>query len=251
LVRTLWLPPEARRGQRIRFPKEESHHLRHVLRIAPGSRIAILCAGLRLEVELHQEGAELWGDIQGEQPIPVPGFRLDLAQSIPKGKKMDTVITMAAQVGIGRLIPFCSSRSEVHLAQVDALRKRSHWQKKAEEEAKLTGAWPLEVAALASWQEILTFGKDYAAPFFFWENAEQSLDLVLEESMSPTNALVVVGPEGGFSPEEASDAQKEGFMVVSLGTRIYRSEIAGFVAAVLLLSRFGSLGKSSTPDEME
>ncbi|MEI6530135.1 MAG: RsmE family RNA methyltransferase [bacterium] len=249
MVRTLWLPPEARSGQRIRFPKEESHHLRHVLRIAPGSRIAILCAGHRLEVELRNEGPELWGDIQDEQPISVPSFRLDLAQSLPKGKKMDTVITMAAQVGIDRLIPFCSSRSEVHLAPADAIRRRSHWQKKAEEEAKLTGAWPLGVAPLVSWTEILALGKDYSLPFFFWENAEQSLDLVIQQRLSPTNALVVIGPEGGFAPEEALYAQKQGFTVVSLGSRIYRSEIAGFVAAVLLLSRFGSLGKSSAQDE--
>lgn len=249
MVRTLWLPPEARSGQRIRFPKEESHHLRHVLRITPGSRIAILCAGHRLEVELRNEGPELWGDIQDEQPISVSSFRLDLAQSLPKGKKMDTVVTLAAQVGIGRLIPFCSSRSEVHLALADAIRKRSHWQKKAEEEAKLTGAWPLEVAPLTSWPEILALGKDYSLPFFFWENAEQSLDLVIQQRLSPTNALVVIGPEGGFSPEEALYAEKQGFTVVSLGSRILRSEIAGFVAAVLLLSRFGSLGTSSAQDE--
>ena len=249
MVRTLWLPPEARRGQRIRFPKEESHHLRHVLRLTTGSRIAILCAGHRLEVELRNEGPELWGDIQDEQPISVPTFCLDLAQSLPKGKKMDTVLTLAAQVGIRRLIPFCSSRSEVHLALADAIRRRSHWQKKAEEEAKLTGAWPLEVAPLTSWTEILTLGKDYSLPFFFWENAEQSLDLVIQQRSSPTNALVVIGPEGGFSPEEASNAEKQGFAIVSLGSRTLRSEIAGFVAAVLLLSRFGSLGKSSAQDE--
>jgi 16S rRNA (uracil1498-N3)-methyltransferase len=251
LVRTLWLPPEARCGQQVRFPKEESHHLRHVLRIIPGSRIAVLCAGHRLEVELRQDGPELWGDIRDEKPIPIPSFRLDLAQSLPKGKKMDTVITLAAQVGIGRLIPFCSSRSEVHLAPADAARRQAHWQKKAEEEAKLTGAWPLQVAPLASWMEICALGKNYTLPILFWENAECSLDLVFQQEPSPTNALVMIGPEGGFSPEEALDARKQGFVVASLGSRIYRSEIAGLVAAVLLLSRFGSLGKSSAGDEQQ
>jgi 16S rRNA (uracil1498-N3)-methyltransferase len=249
LVRTLWLPPEARSGQRIRFPKEESHHLRHVLRLPPGSRIAILCAGHRLEVELCNEGLELWGDIRDEQPISVSSFQLDLAQSLPKGKKMDTVITMAAQVGISRLIPFHSSRCEVRLALADAEKKRSHWQKKAKEEAKLTCAWPLEVAPLTSWTDILARGKDYSLPLFFWENAERSLDLAMQQRLSPTSALVVIGPEGGFSPEEALSAEKQGFIIVSLGSRIYRSEIAGSIAAVLLLCRFGSLGKSSTQDE--
>ncbi len=251
MVRTLWLPPEARSGQQVRFPKEESHHLRHVLRIAPGSRIAVLCAGHRLEVELRHDGRELWGDIRDEKPIPIPSFRLDLAQSLPKGKKMDAVITLAAQVGIGRIIPFCSSRSEVHLAPADAARRQLHWQKKAEEEAKLTGAWPLRVAPLASWTEISALGKNYSLPILFWENAEQSLDLVFQQNPSPTNALVMIGPEGGFSPEEALRAEKQGFVVASLGSRIYRSEIAGLVAAVLLLSRFGSLGKSSTGDEQQ
>jgi 16S rRNA (uracil1498-N3)-methyltransferase len=249
LVRTLWLPPEARSGQQIRFPKEESHHLRHVLRIPSGSRIAILCAGHRLEVELRNEGPDLWGDILDEQPISIPSFRVDLAQSLPKGKKMDLVISLAAQVGISLLIPFCSSRSEVHLTPTDATKKRWHWQKKAKEEAKLTGAWPLEIAPLASWTEILALGKDYSLPLFFWENAEQSLDLAMQQRPSPTNALVVIGPEGGFSAEEALSAKKQGFVVVSLGSRIYRSEIAGFIPAVLLLSRFGSFGQSSTQDE--
>jgi 16S rRNA (uracil1498-N3)-methyltransferase len=77
----------------------------------------------------------------------------------------------------------------------------------------------------------------------FWEGQAPALGLILDSLTSaPTEALIVVGPEGGLARDEVEAASAAGFATASLGPRILRSETAGPAIAAILQSRFGDLG---------
>jgi len=242
LAKSFWLPPECREGDFVVFPPEEAHHIINVLRMRSGDRVEVLCLNQRLVVELELERV-LKGKILSTQEIPAPVIALDLAQSIPRGKKIEDTIKLASQVGIRRIIPFHSLRSVSRLEGEKVLSKIGRWRKIAEQESQVTGQPPLKIELPLSFEEILSLKEGYDLRLFFWENGEESLKEALNEITGPQSALLVVGPEGGFAPEEAEKARHSGFQVVSLGKRILRTEIAGIIASVILLERWGGLGE--------
>ncbi|MEI6509851.1 MAG: RsmE family RNA methyltransferase [bacterium] len=247
MARVFWLPAECLQPDRdalpraIFFPPEERHHLLHVLRKKAGEKVDVLCDGQRLQVELVFRGEQLLGRILQTQPIPPPPFSLDLAQGLPKGRKMEEVVVFAAQVGVQRLLPFHSLRSIPRLDDVERRRKRERWQRLADEEAKVTGSPPLQVVPLSPFEQILHQGPGAGLRLFCWENAERSLLDILEKTPAfPQAGILVIGPEGGFAPKEAQLAEQAGFQAVHLGERIIRTEVAGMLAAVLILERGGA-----------
>ncbi|MCX5971026.1 MAG: 16S rRNA (uracil(1498)-N(3))-methyltransferase [Coprothermobacterota bacterium] len=246
MARVFWLPTECLQTDGVFFPPEERHHLLHVLRKKAGERVAVLCGGQRLQVELILRGELLFGRILQTQPIQPPPFSLGLAQGLPKGRKMELVVTLAGQVGVQRLLPFHSLRSIPRLDSPEGQRKRERWQRLADEEAKVTGSPPLQVAPLSTLEEILHISTSLR--LFCWENAEQTLLDALEKAPTfPEAGILVIGPEGGFAPEEAQLAEQAGFQAVNLGERILRTEVAGFVAAVLILEHGGAFRLPSSP----
>jgi 16S rRNA (uracil1498-N3)-methyltransferase len=253
VARVFWLPTECLQPERnalphanelpqaVFFPSGERHHLLDVLRKKAGERVDVLCGGQRLQVELFLQGERLYGKILQTQPIPPPPFSLDLAQGLPKGRKIEQVVTLVAQVGVHRLLPFHSLRSIPRLDSLEGRRKQERWQRLADEEAKITGCPPLQVAPLSTLEEVLQQGDRAGLRLFCWENAERSLLDALEmEPTHPDKGILVIGPEGGFAPEEAQLAELAGFQAVNLGERILRTEVAGLVAAVLILEHGGA-----------
>ncbi|MEI6308467.1 MAG: 16S rRNA (uracil(1498)-N(3))-methyltransferase [bacterium] len=246
LPRAIELPGAKMLPRTIFFPPEERHHILHVLRKKAGDKVDVLCGSQRLQVELVFRGEQLLGKILQTQPIQPPPFSLDLAQGLPKGRKMEQVVTLAAQVGVHRLLPFHSLRSIPRLDSPEGRRKRERWQRLADEEAKVTGCPPLQVAPLSPLEEILQISAGLR--LFCWENAERSLLDALEKAPTfPDAGILVIGPEGGFAPEEAQLAESAGFQAVNLGERILRTEVAGLVAAVLILEHGGAFRLSSSP----
>lgn len=260
MARVFWLPTECLQPDRdalprviepprvIFFPPEERHHLLHVLRKKAGDSVDVLCGGQRLQVELFLRGEALLGKILQTQAIQPPLFSLNLAQGLPKGRKMEQVVTLAGQVGVHRLLPFHSLRSIPRLDDAESKRKWERWQRLADEEAKVTGSPPLQVAPLSTLEEILHQGASAGLRLFCWENAERSLLDTLEITPTfPEAGILVIGPEGGFAPEEARLAEQSGFQAVHLGERILRTEVAGLVAAVLILERGGAFRLPFSP----
>ncbi len=242
MPRVFWLPPESRQEDRVIFKPEKEHHILRVLRMKEGDPVEVLCENLRIQVKLIRGSRGLEGKIVSISNLPSPHFSVDLAQSLPKGRKFEQVVSLASQVGVRRLLPFLSARSVPRLSPGEkSSRKQERWRNIAEEEARVTGDLPVKVEPLVSFSRIVDLSLDYPLSLLFWENAERPLREVFTGEEKPTTVLVVIGPEGGFSPEEAREAEDRGFSLVNLGSRILRSEIAGFVATAILLERWGDL----------
>jgi len=237
---TFWLPPEHRAGDLLSFPPEEAHHILHVLRKKEGDEVEVICGGQRLRVELLLEKG-LRGRIISAQEIPSPKLTLDLAQGLPKGKKMEQTLKLASQIGIRNVFPLISARTVPKKSQETA--KVGRWRRILEEEAKVTGFPPTTLGDLTDLDDLLRKRPQYDIGIFLWENSQKGLKALLKEVKEAENCLLIVGPEGGFTPQEATEAGKNGFEIISLGQRIYRTEIAGVIASIILLEHWGDLGQ--------
>lgn len=233
---------------RLSLSDADVHHALDVLRLAPGHRIVCVDPnGLALEVRITKtEGGVIEGDAVGVvDAAPVP--RVWLVQGLAKGEKMDAVVRQATELGVERIVPLASSRSVVRLDAGKAEAKRARWQRVAAEAAKQSQRTHVpEVAPVADMAALASELGAVALVLVAWEDAKSapSVRRAIEEAgLAEGDAVaVVVGPEGGFSPDEVATLVDAGAKTVWLGPTTLRTETAGVVAVALALSARGGLG---------
>jgi 16S rRNA (uracil1498-N3)-methyltransferase len=232
-------------GDRVTFDAEETRHLTRVLRLGPGDIIeAFDGLGNVLTVRLERVSGRLAHGIliaraplQSESPL-----RLTLAQSIPKGDKMEGIIRMATELGAARVVPLVTVRTVVRVEPGRPESRLSRWQRVAKEAAKQSGrALVAEVTppqTLAAW---IASRETDGLLVCLWEDAPEPLGPQLPPR-PVSHATVVVGPEGGLERAEADALRAAGAVVGGLGPRILRTETAGPVGLAILQMRYGDLG---------
>jgi len=174
-------------------------------------------------------------------PVESP-LRIEVYQSLPDRERFELVLQKLTELGVARMVPLESGHSTT-LEELDARQKKSH-------------RWP-EVISKASRQCRRAMLPELMPVHTFTEALDRAapteLKLMLYEgdvlwsftegfgSFRPQSVALLVGPEGGFSSTEVEEAQARGFLPVSLGPRILRTETAAIVAAALLQSYLGDL----------
>lgn len=168
-----------------------------------------------------------------------------LIQGLLKGEKMDLVIQKTTELGIGKIAPVITERS-----QLRETRKLDRWKKIAEEAARQCGRSDVpDISEPLSFNELFT---EKTMPdtlsLLFWEKGGLPLKEALlskTPSQSPASALqpvnILIGPEGGFSAREVELAKGHGCIVTSLGERILRAETAAISAVTLVQFLMGAL----------
>ena len=171
-----------------------------------------------------------------------PPYRAILYQALPKGDKLDTIIQKAVECGVSAVVPFESSRCVVRVKPEAEERKTERRRRISEEAAKQCGRGIIpEVYPTLSYEAMLQDAAKADLVLFCYEaEGTVSLRSLLGEKMPavsseiPPTIAVIVGSEGGFSPEEAEAARNRDFCMVGLGKRILRCETAPpFVLACL------------------
>lgn len=168
-------------------------------------------------------------------------LRVHLVQGISRGERMDFVVQKATELGVKRITPVLTEYGVVKLDDSRAAKRREHWQKVAASACEQCGRVRLPLVdtpvSLKNW-----FG---SAP----EQVDTQLilkpdgDTPLSAIAAPvTKICLLIGPEGGFSDGEYSDAASAGFQSVSLGPRTLRTETAAIAALAILQSKWGDLG---------
>lgn len=168
-----------------------------------------------------------------------PTLSVTLFQCMPKSDKMETVIKQAVQLGVTGIVPVLSSRCISVPDAKTCVRKSERWQKIADEAAKQSerGILPTVGTAL-SFAEMLDRFSDFDRVLFCYEKGGVSIRSC---GVTGGRCAVVVGPEGGFSPEEAEKATAAGATVCTLGPRILRTETAPLAALAVLMTVTGNL----------
>lgn len=221
----------------------ESHHAIHVLRLKEGDSVnvfdgrgreaqcavsAIATDSVRLKL-LSQTNAS---------PLPC---RITLAQAVPK-KNMDLILQKATELGVSAILPLISERTIVQLDDQDT-KKLDRWQAICLEACKQSGNnWLPELHPPQK-------ARDFFAAL---EGQPRSFDLKLIGSLQPdsrplkriladssrvsnaTSVLIMIGPEGDFTPAEINLAKSASCLPLSLGPLVLRAETAAFYALSIL-----------------
>src|SRR4051794_19495988 len=222
----------------------ESHHARTVLRMQAGDKLVLF----------NGEGRELTAEITNvadheirlrklhESEMPPLRCRIVLGQAIPKGKNMDLIVQKAVEIGAGEIAPIISDRTVVHLDSATASQKQAKWQQIAVEAAKQCGQ---------NWLPRIHVPKKLAE---FFSASEQAFDLRLigslqpgaqhlkktleiysrEHGIRPRSVLMLVGPEGDFTPAELALARSHGCRPITLGPIVLRVETASIYCLSVL-----------------
>ena len=215
---------------------EVAHHLR-VRRIELGETFPIFdgngqVAKAKLLSLSGKSGSaqlsEIRTDIHRETP-----YAITLAQGLAGGDKMDWIVEKAIETGAQVIAPLQCERSILKLTrssdQDRAHKRLAHWKgiiQAACEQCDRTVLATLE--PIQNFEAYLKEPKS-ALKLLLSPDATQSLYSVLVEN-APQDIILMIGPEGGHSPEEEAQAQAAGYQIVSLGERILRTETAGVVA---------------------
>jgi 16S rRNA (uracil1498-N3)-methyltransferase len=230
----------------LRVEGSEVRHIRRVLRLKIGDKL-VLFDGSAKEYEgiiVEESPSSVVIKVEGIfSPPKESPLEITLAQSLLKGEKMEYLIQKATELGIKKIIPFFSSRSVPLLDKSKKLRRYHRWEKIAIEACKQCGRITVpKVEPLQNYSEMLRMASSEALRLILWEKEGQGLKEVLKESKGRTKIFFMVGPEGGMNDEEVEDAKRAGFIPITLGRRILRSETAGLCLLSVLQYEWGDLG---------
>lgn len=230
----------------IEITGADAHHLMHVMRARPGQQILVVDDANqvgRMEMTAFREDAVTLTlkerlDADTESPI-----ELVLAQCLLKSDKMDWVVQKAVELGAVGVIPVRSRNCVVRYDAKKAAARCVRWQKIADEAAKQCGRTALlQVSPIVDLSDLLAAEhKAGDALLFFYENEnEQTLKRCLG-SVTAKRIVLLVGPEGGFSLDEAQAVEMSGGRSVTLGPRILRAETAALAAVTAVQYELGDL----------
>ncbi len=211
----------------------DMRHIRSVLRMREGDTLRISngkdqCYMCRIDA-FEEEQIRLLvleEDVDGTEL----GSRICLFQCLPKGDKMEWVIQKNTELGVTEVIPVASRRAVVKLDAKKAKAKVERWQtiaKSAAEQSKRTIV--PTVQPVMSFKEALAYAKDLDTLVVPYENAEGiAATRAWLSGLRPGMSIgILIGPEGGFDPEEVEQAIAGGWQPLTLGRRILRTETAG------------------------
>jgi len=242
-LRRFFAPPEQWAEDRVVLDREETHHLSRVLRLAAGARVAVCDGQGRAVIAVVRDLASAGGAVlsleeemsfQAESPLAVA-----LGFGLAKGEAVEQVVRQATEMGVQRLIPFVSAYSE-KISPDRAARRLARWQRQARESLKSSQRLYLpEILSVQAFAAVLPGSEEVK---FLCYEAERSGGLVsCLNRPRPAGVRLLIGPEGGFTPEEVAQARGAGFQVVSLGPRRLRVETAALTAVALLQYAWGDL----------
>ncbi len=216
------------------FAPDQSRHIATVLRMRPGDRVVVF-DGTGTEyiavletVTPTQTGARIIETHRGVSPA----LHLVLLQGVPKGAKMDDIVRMGTELGVTEFMPFISART------VAMGRGRvGRWLRIAMEAAKQCRRPDVPaVLTPAPLAAALDRVAGYDLVLLLWEGEEsRTIAQALAANGRAKRVAIVIGPEGGFAPEEVAQATARGAVPVTIGPLILRTETAG-VAALAMVS---------------
>jgi 16S rRNA (uracil1498-N3)-methyltransferase len=222
----------------------ELRHLSRVLRLKTGDSV-ILFDGegkeYRAVIGRVTEHRASFALVQDSSPeISESSLRIVLGIGLLKSAKLDWLIQKTTELGVSEILPFHSLRVVPRPEEPAVQNRLDRWEKIALEAAKQCGRARIpRIQAPRTFAAALSAHPDSPRIFLWEKERARALDDIVNSPLSAVYALV--GPEGGFSVEEAMQAGEAGFVPIRLGPRILRAETAGLAIVALLQFLSGDL----------
>ena len=224
-----------RQGDSFRITGADYNHIRNVLRMQEGDTFLVSCGGIsclcRLDcLESDAVVAQIVEEDYQNTELPVRSY---LFQGLPKGDKMELIIQKTVELGVAGIIPVEMSRCVMKLDDKKKKARQARWQSISESAAKQSKRNVIpEVSDVLTYKQALAKIKEMDLFLVPYENergmaATRDALAAIQPGMS---VGILIGPEGGFDPQEVTQAQEAGAMIISLGKRILRAETAAVTA---------------------
>ena len=233
--------PDFSSAGEVQLPEDEAQHLARVLRLRAGDAVAIfdgkgrealarVASVTSRRVTLHV--------VEPRAAAPEPRVAVTLAQSLLKSDKMDRVIRDAVMLGVAAVQPFVSRRTDVPMKAVARGGRQDRWDRTVISSVKQCGrAVVPPVHETKEFGELLQSTAGKTRLMFVEPGAGSDVaEMTSLEGQRPTDAMVMVGPEGGWDAQEIADAAAAGVTLLSFGARVLRADAAG--AAVISVLRY-------------
>ena len=176
---------------------------------------------------------------------PEPPVAVWLAQSLPKGDKMDLIVQKAVELGVQGIFPLQTAHCIVRYEPAKQAEKLRRWQKISQEAAGQSGRGIVPIVGpFLTWQQLFERITPQTRLLILYEGeGTQGLRRILTQQPDK-DWIVVVGPEGGLSEDEVRRAEACGALLAGLGPRVLRAETAGLAALSAIMYQYGDLGGS-------
>lgn len=231
-----YLPvPDLREGPLL-VEGEEAHHALRVLRMRAGEECEVFNGfgqAVRAQVS-YASGAHMQLEVLEELPPLPPVADITLAFAVPKGTLADLIVQKAVELGARRIIPLITERTIVRIPPAEAPAKAEKWRRTVLEACKQCGV--RDLPELEEPQSYAAFLQRADMPALRVQCALVPQAKPLRELLEPARAagqreiVLLIGPEGDFSPAEYAAAEAAGYAPASLGPIVLRVETACFDA---------------------
>ncbi len=235
-------PLEAARE--VVLPAFAAEHLTRVLRLPDGAAVTCFDGdGHDYACILRRpNGRAAYVELGTRTAVPTESpLAITLLQAIARGEKMDLVLQKATELGVVRIVPLVSERTEVRLDEDKAGKRLAHWQRVVRSACEQCGraVVPMVVAPMpmSGIGDAAFDGLRVA----LHPEATEGIATLLAAS-PPTAVTLAVGPEGGFGERDLAALVHAGFKKIRLGPRVLRTETAGLAALAVLQVLAGDLG---------
>jgi 16S rRNA (uracil1498-N3)-methyltransferase len=242
-----YVPTACSSGHTVTLPEAEAQHLTRVLRLKAGDSVRVFNGrGLEFHAVIESASNRVV-TVRLHDPCaaaPEPRVAVTLVQAILKGDSMDGVVRDAVMMGVAAIQPLVTARTETSLAAVRRGHRRERWERVAVASAKQCGRAVVPVVLEPRPFDELpgaVAAGELPGPAFMLVEPSASVwaarlgDL---DPAAPREATVVVGPEGGWTPEEVSRGSAT-CRLVTLGSRTLRADAAALVGLAALFERWG------------
>jgi 16S rRNA (uracil1498-N3)-methyltransferase len=230
-----FITQEQLNGNKVSINGEDARHIHRVMRMDIGDKVictisdhrSALCELVEITNETVLANVVEWLEEQKELPI-----QITIAQGLPKGDKLELIVQKSTELGAHAFLPFKAERSIVKWDDKKVVKKVERLEKITKEAAEQSHRTIIPTCFdPVSFKGLLEKSKEYDFTIFAYEeaaknNEQNNLVEVFNQAKHGASILVVIGPEGGISDNEASILIEHGFIPCGLGPRILRTETA-------------------------
>ena len=223
---------------------DEARHALTVLRLKEGCPVEVVSGGKCWSAVIHWiERSSVCLKKLSLLPATEPSLSVTLYQGLPKADKMDWIVQKATELGVIRIVPVAMERSVMKVSASDAPKKTERWCRIAMEAAKQSGRSRVpEITPFCRPAELKNLAGFPVLNVVPWEEAALFGPLSLRKSFpAPGSVGILIGPEGGITADEITLLKSDGFLPMTLGKRILRTETAGLAAVSALMCLYGEM----------
>ena len=236
MTRRRWIADQVT-GNRAALTGGHADHLIRVLRASVGQEFDVSANGVvRRASVVSVEDSRVEFELGDEVPL-APSAKLTLLLAVFKFDRMEWAIEKCTELGVARIVPVIARRTDAHLASA-AAKRVERWRRIALQAAEQSRRpTPPQIAAPVKLSDAVSLTASLRVVL---SESEQQLQLRDAIESQPTDteedAILAVGPEGGWTADELRQFQQAGWISASLGTTILRAETAAMAATAIIIS---------------